>query len=77
MFISRYFAIGLNPGATNFFRFLIYLFLGVFAAESQSMVVAAAIPIFVAALAIASFMNGFLMVSSLILEESRAFADDL
>jgi hypothetical protein len=32
------------------------------AAESQSVLVAAIIPIFVAALAIASFMNGFWMV---------------
>jgi ABC-type multidrug transport system permease subunit len=60
--VISYFAIGLHPGGTAFFRFVAYLFLGVFAAESQSMLVAAAIPIFVAALAIASFLNGFWMV---------------
>lgn len=58
----RYFAIGLHGGAAHFFKFLIYLFLGVFAAESQSMLIAATIPIFVAALAIAAFVNGLWMV---------------
>ncbi|KAF8324153.1 P-loop containing nucleoside triphosphate hydrolase protein [Cantharellus anzutake] len=56
-----YWAIGLRPGATAFFRFLSFLFLGVYNAEAQSVFVAAVIPIFVAALAIASFMNGFWM----------------
>lgn len=59
---NRYWAIGLHPGATAFFRFTLYLFLGVMAAESQSVLVAAIIPIFVAALAVAAFMNGFWMV---------------
>ncbi|RZK31415.1 MAG: hypothetical protein EOO61_18040 [Hymenobacter sp.] len=31
-----YFAIGLHPGGTHFFRFLAYLFLALYAAESQS-----------------------------------------
>ncbi|GAA5911516.1 hypothetical protein JCM5296_000914 [Sporobolomyces johnsonii] len=57
-----YWAIGLHPGATHFFRFLVYLFLALMAAESQSLLVAAAIPIFVAALALASFANGLWMV---------------
>ncbi|EJD54483.1 P-loop containing nucleoside triphosphate hydrolase protein [Auricularia subglabra TFB-10046 SS5] len=56
-----YWSIGLHPGAGHFFRFLAVLFLAVYTAESQSLVVAAAIPIFVAALAIASFLNGFWM----------------
>ncbi|KAG8885259.1 hypothetical protein FRB97_001705 [Tulasnella sp. 331] len=56
-----YWSIGLHPGATAFFRFLAVLFIAVYAAESQSALVAAIIPIFVAALAIASFMNGFWM----------------
>lgn len=60
--VIAYFAIGLNPSAAVFFRFLIFLFLGVMAAESQSMLIAAAVPIFVAALALASFLNGFWMV---------------
>jgi ABC-type multidrug transport system permease subunit len=60
--ILCYWSIGLNPGAEQFFRFLGILFLAVYTAESQSIVVAAVIPIFVAALAVASFLNGFWMV---------------
>ena len=60
--LPSYWAIGLHPGAKPFFRFTIYLFLGVTAAESQSILIAAIIPVFVAALALASFMNGFWMV---------------
>ncbi|KLO10942.1 hypothetical protein SCHPADRAFT_916198 [Schizopora paradoxa] len=56
-----YWSIGLNPGANQFFRFLAVLFLAIYAAEAQSAVVASAVPIFVAALAIASFLNGFWM----------------
>ncbi|KAH9476836.1 ABC transporter G family member 11 [Psilocybe cubensis] len=56
-----YWAIGMNPGASQFFRFVIYLFLSIFAAESQALVVASLLPIFVAALAISAFMNGFWM----------------
>ncbi|TDL20626.1 P-loop containing nucleoside triphosphate hydrolase protein [Rickenella mellea] len=56
-----YWSIGLHPGATEFFKFLAILVLAVYAAESQSAVVAAALPIFVAALAVASFLNGFWM----------------
>ncbi|KXS17515.1 P-loop containing nucleoside triphosphate hydrolase protein [Gonapodya prolifera JEL478] len=59
--ILSYWSIGLHPGADHFFQFLIYLFLGIYAAESQSVLVAAAVPIFVAALALASFANGFWM----------------
>ncbi|VDC00690.1 unnamed protein product [Peniophora sp. CBMAI 1063] len=59
--ILCYWSIGLNPGADQFFKFLAVLFLAVYTAESQSAVVAAVIPIFVAALAIASFLNGFFM----------------
>lgn len=48
---------------SSFYRqFLIYLFLGVFAAESQSLLLAALVPVFVAALALASFANGLWMV---------------
>ncbi|GAA5822943.1 hypothetical protein JCM5353_007906 [Sporobolomyces roseus] len=56
-----YWSIGMNPGATHFFRFLIYLFLALYTAESQSLLVAAIFPLFVAALAIASFANGLWM----------------
>ncbi|KZP14385.1 P-loop containing nucleoside triphosphate hydrolase protein [Athelia psychrophila] len=59
--LIAYWAIGLRSGAIPFFRFTLYLFLGVMAAESQSVLVAAIVPIFVAALAIAAFMNGFWM----------------
>jgi len=59
--VISYWSIGLHPGAGHFFRFLGILFLAVYAAESQSAVVAAIIPIFVASLAIASFLNGFWM----------------
>lgn len=54
----------MNPGATHFFRFLLYLFLALFAAESQSLLIAALVPVFVAALALASFANGLWMVGS-------------
>jgi len=53
----------MNPGATHFFRFLLYLFLAIFAAESQSLLLATAVPIFVAALALSSFANGLWMVN--------------
>jgi len=56
-----YWAIGLRSGVIPFFRFLFFLFLGVYIAEAQSVLVAAVLPIFVAALAIASFLNGFWM----------------
>ncbi|GAA6021383.1 hypothetical protein JCM8202_003594 [Rhodotorula sphaerocarpa] len=56
-----YWAIPMNPGATHFFRFLVYLYLALFAAESQSLLIAALVPIFVAALALAAFANGLWM----------------
>ena len=79
---NSYWAIGLHPGANEFFRFLSFLFIAIYIAEAQvrivisllicaeyprvaqSVFVAAAIPIFVAALAIASFLNGLWMVSA-------------
>ncbi|CAA7257514.1 unnamed protein product [Cyclocybe aegerita] len=56
-----YWAIGLHGGAVPFFRFLAFLFLSILAAESQALVVASLLPIFVAALAISAFLNGFWM----------------
>lgn len=56
-----YWSIGLHPGAGSFLRFLAFLYLGVLAAEFQALLVAAMIPIFVAALAVAAFLNGFWM----------------
>jgi len=63
MFFSLicYWAIGLHPGATAFFRFVSFLFLAILAAETQALVVSALLPIFVAALAISAFLNGFWM----------------
>ncbi|KAM0751869.1 P-loop containing nucleoside triphosphate hydrolase protein [Meredithblackwellia eburnea MCA 4105] len=59
--LISYWAIGLHGGASHFWKFVLYLFLGVYIAESQSILVASLFPIFVAALAISSFMNGFWM----------------
>ncbi|KAI9333162.1 P-loop containing nucleoside triphosphate hydrolase protein [Zopfochytrium polystomum] len=56
-----YYSIGLNAPAGSFFSFIAYLFLAIYAAESQVILVASLLPIFVAALAIASFANGFWM----------------
>ncbi|CDS00898.1 hypothetical protein, partial [Sporisorium scitamineum] len=49
--LVAYWVIGLHPGAAHFGRFLAYLYLGVVAAEFQALLVAAAMPVFVAALA--------------------------
>lgn len=59
--IICYWSIGLHPGADTFFRFLAYLYAGVVAAEFQALLIAAALPIFVAALAVSAFLNGFWM----------------
>ncbi|KAK7022533.1 ABC transporter domain-containing protein [Favolaschia claudopus] len=56
-----YWAIGLHGGAPAFFRFLAFLYLAILAAESQMIIVAALLPIFVAALAVGAFVNGFWM----------------
>ena len=40
---------------------MVFLFLAVYVAESQVLIVAAILPIFVAALAISAFLNGFWM----------------
>ncbi|TXT03823.1 hypothetical protein VHUM_04344 [Vanrija humicola] len=59
--VMVYWSIGLHPGAGKFFQFLAYLFLALLAAETQSALIAALVPIFIAALALAAFMNGFWM----------------
>jgi ABC-type multidrug transport system ATPase subunit/ABC-type multidrug transport system permease subunit len=61
--IISYWSIGLHPGASHFFQWTAFLYLGVLAAEMQSLLVAAILPIFVAALAIAAFLNGFWMTT--------------
>ena len=45
---------GLHRGAAAFFRFVAFLFLSILAAESQALIVASLLPIFVAALAISA-----------------------
>ncbi|KAJ7636811.1 P-loop containing nucleoside triphosphate hydrolase protein [Roridomyces roridus] len=59
--LISYWAIGLHPGGRAFFRFLGFLYLALLAAESQMLIIASFIPIFVAALAIGAFVNGFWM----------------
>ncbi|KAF7344889.1 ABC transporter domain-containing protein [Mycena venus] len=59
--LISYWAIGLHHGAPAFFRFLAFLYLAILAAESQMIVIAALMPIFVAALATGAFVNGFWM----------------
>ncbi|KAE8258035.1 hypothetical protein A4X13_0g1947 [Tilletia indica] len=56
-----YWAVGLRPDAQAFFRFVAFLFLSVYAAECQALLIAALVPLFVAALAICAFANGFFM----------------
>ncbi|KAJ7302557.1 hypothetical protein DFH08DRAFT_1089756 [Mycena albidolilacea] len=59
--LISYWAIGLHPGGRAFFRFLAFWYLATPAAESQMLVVAALMPMFVAALAIGAFVNRFWM----------------
>ena len=59
--VIAYWSIGLHPGAVYFGRFLAYLYLGVVAAEFQALLIAAILPVFVAALAVCAFLNGFWM----------------
>lgn len=61
--VIMYWSIGLHSGAVPFLRWLVFLYLGVLAAEMQSLMVAAILPIFVAALAVAAFVNGFWMTT--------------
>jgi ABC-type multidrug transport system ATPase subunit len=56
-----YWAIGLHPGAGHFWRFLSFLFLAIIVAEAQAQLIAGAVPIFIAALALSAFVNGFWM----------------
>lgn len=57
-----YYWIGLNPALNQFLTYLTFLFLALYVAESMVVFVSTLIPIFVAALTIASFMNGFFMI---------------
>lgn len=53
---------GLNDDAENAVIFGLLLYLLLLVAESMTLFVASAVPIFVASLAIVSFLNGFFMV---------------
>ncbi|KDN36243.1 P-loop containing nucleoside triphosphate hydrolase protein [Tilletiaria anomala UBC 951] len=59
--IISYWSIGLHSGANEFFRWMVFVYLGVLAAEMQSLLIAAIVPTFVASLALAAFLNGFWM----------------
>ncbi|GAA96982.1 uncharacterized protein L969DRAFT_90390 [Mixia osmundae IAM 14324] len=59
--IIIYFSIGLHPGAGHFFQWFALLFLAIYVAESQVLIISAAFPIFVVALALSAFLNGFWM----------------
>ena len=52
---------GLHPGVAAVLRYIGFLSLSIYVAESQVQLIAACIPIFVAALAISAFLNGFWM----------------
>lgn len=59
-----YWSIGLNDsGAGVFFRFVAYLYLALLCAEFQALLIAAVVPIFVAALALGAFANGLWMAT--------------
>lgn len=60
--IIAYPMIGLHENVYNAINFLVFLFLSLLVAESIVVFISAAIPIFVAALAITAFVNGFYMV---------------
>ncbi|KAK9385170.1 P-loop containing nucleoside triphosphate hydrolase protein [Lipomyces mesembrius] len=59
--VVEYWMTGLRSSATAFFRFVMWLFLDLIAAESLVVLVSAIAPIFVAALAITAFANGLWM----------------
>ncbi|KAF9519008.1 hypothetical protein BS47DRAFT_1337557 [Hydnum rufescens UP504] len=56
-----YWAVGLKSNGFAFCRFVVYVFLGMYAAEAQALLVAAIIPDFVGALAGVGFLIGFWM----------------
>lgn len=59
--LITYWLIHLNPSAPAFFRYLMFIFLDLIAAESLVVLVSSLVPIFVAALAITAFANGLFM----------------
>ncbi|KAM0791552.1 hypothetical protein ACM66B_006000 [Microbotryomycetes sp. NB124-2] len=59
--LIAYWAVPLRGGARVWFRFVATLFVSVYIAETQSILIASAVPIFVAALALTAFANGLWM----------------
>lgn len=59
--LTTYWLIALNPSPSAFFRYLLFLFFDLLAAESLVVFICAIIPIFVGALAITAFANGLFM----------------
>ena len=59
--LIAYWAVPLRPGAKVWFRFLSTLFISVYVAETQSILIASVVPIFVASLALVAFANGLWM----------------
>ncbi|KAF9517568.1 hypothetical protein BS47DRAFT_508963 [Hydnum rufescens UP504] len=56
-----YWAVGLKSNVWAFCRFVSYLFLSIYAAEAQALLVATIIPDFIGALACVGFLTGFWM----------------
>jgi len=56
-----YWLIMLNPAVSAFFRFMVYLFIALYTVECIVQIISAVLPVFVAALAITAFVNGFFM----------------
>lgn len=54
--------VGLRSGAGPFFLFVTYLWLALIVAETMTILIASAFPVFVAALALTAFANGLFMV---------------
>jgi len=59
--VIAYWLIMLNPSVGAFFRFMLYLFMALYTVESIVQIISALLPVFVAALAITAFVNGFFM----------------
>jgi ABC-type multidrug transport system permease subunit len=60
--VTGYFLMGYQATAEKFFIFVGYMFMMLLVAEAQVVFISVAIPIFVAALTIAAFVNGMWMV---------------
>ncbi|KAJ9095315.1 hypothetical protein QFC21_005681 [Naganishia friedmannii] len=75
--LIMYWGIGLHPGAGPVFRYIGFLFLSIYVAESQVILVASCLPIFVAALAVSAFLNGFWMSVGGYLMDYQRYAFEL